>query len=412
MKSFGTNVQGFLKDVKGVDRIVKERTDKWEKASAVPNEENKFDYIRAVADEIHPLPMQCKITDIRDASKTAKTFRFAPLDGKKLPPFQSGQYANFRFQIGESNVTRPYSISSAPYEARTEDPFFEITVRRNRPYFAPDWMFENLKVGDTVECCLPFSAFYYEPLRDSKNLVALAGGSGIAPFHSLAKEIAYGKLKDSGVKLTILYGSVKSDDIILFNELDAIDKDCDNVKVVHILSDDPDWKGEKGFLNKEMIEKYTMEDDDQGRPCTYMFCGTYPMWTFCKKALEEMGVPERRFRCDVVNNPKDVTQIPGYPVGKETETYKVTVVRGIDETVIDALASEPVVVALEKAAIKVDTHCRNGECGFCRTQLLSGDIFVSPINDGRRAMDKELGWFHVCSAWPLSDLKIKIPIME
>ena len=43
--------------------------------------------------------------------------------------------------------------------------------------------------------------------------------------------------------------------------------------------------------------------------------------------------------------------------------------------------------------------------------LLGGDIFVSPIGDGRRAMDKELGWFHACSAYPLSDLKIKIPIM-
>ena len=30
---------------------------------------------------------------------------------------------------------------------------------------------------------------------------------------------------------------------------------------------------------------------------------------------------------------------------------------------------------------------------------------------GRREMDKQLGWFHPCSAWPLSDLKIKIPIL-
>ena len=56
----------------------------------------------------------------------------------------------------------------------------------------------------------------------------------------------------------------------------------------------------------------------------------------------------------------------------------------------------------------MDTHCRNGECGFCRSRLLSGDIFVSPIGDGRREMDKQLGRFHPCSAWPLSDLKIKI----
>ena len=84
---------------------------------------------------------------------------------------------------------------------------------------------------------------------------------------------------------------------------------------------------------------------------------------------------------------------------------------GVATDYIDARASESVAVALERSAIPVDTHCRNGECGFCRSQLLGGDIFVSPIGDGRRAMDKELGWFHACSAYPLSDLKIKIPIM-
>ena len=130
-----------------------------------------------------------------------------------------------------------------------------------------------------------------------------------------------------------------------------------------------------------------------------------------RKALEDMGVPQRRFRHDVVNNPADVSTLPGYPKGTEEKMFRITVVRGIHEDVIDARASESVAVALERSAIPVDTHCRNGECGFCRSQLLGGDIFVSPIGDGRRAMDKELGWFHACSAYPLSDLKIKIPIM-
>lgn len=113
----------------------------------------------------------------------------------------------------------------------------------------------------------------------------------------------------------------------------------------------------------------------------------------------------------MVNNPADISTLPGYPKGMEEKTFRITVVRGIHEDVIDARASESVAVALERSAIPVDTHCRNGECGFCRSQLLGGDIFVSPIGDGRRAMDKELGWFHACSAYPLSDLKIKILIM-
>ena len=328
-------VKSFLKDVGGAGRVTEARREKLKNASAVPDPK---DPIRDLADKLHPSEMQLRVTDIRDASPTAKTFRFEAVDGH-IPVFQCGQFVNFRLKIGESLLTRPYTISSAPYEARGEHPFFEITVRRNVPYLVPDYFFENVHVGDVLTGALPFGTFYWEPLRDTTELVALAGGSGITPFYAMAKEIAHGKMH--------------------------------------------------GFL----------------------FCGPLAMFRFVRKALEDMGVPQRRFRHDVVNNPADISTLPGYPKGTEEKTFRITVVRGIHEDVIDARASESVAVALERSAIPVDTHCRNGECGFCRSQLLGGDIFVSPIGDGRRAMDKELGWFHACSAYPLSDLKIKIPIM-
>ena len=59
-----------------------------------------------------------------------------------------------------------------------------------------------------------------------------------------------------GCRLTILYGSVKSDDIVLKDELDQICAECPDVKVVHVLSGDPDWPGEHGFITREIIEKY------------------------------------------------------------------------------------------------------------------------------------------------------------
>lgn len=48
--------------------------------------------------------------------------------------------------------------------------------------------------------------------------------------------------------------------------------------------------------------------------------------------------------------------------------------------------------------------------GFCRSQLIADDIFVCPDGDGRRMMDKEWGYFHPCSSYPLSNTIIKIPI--
>ncbi|MBQ6622894.1 MAG: iron-sulfur cluster-binding domain-containing protein [Mogibacterium sp.] len=391
-------IKGFLKDVGGASRVTKMREQLIASGSPVPD---PVDPIRALADALHPGKQQFTVTEIRDASPTSKTYRFSPVNGH-VPVFQCGQYANFYLTIGQSVLTRAYSISSAPYEARGEEPFFEITIRRNIPYLVPDWFLENVKVGSEITASLPFGQFYYEPLRDSGKIVGLAGGSGITPFVSMAKEIAHGTLD---VDLTVLYGSVSHDDIVCGEELAAAAAACpDRIHVVHIMSNDPEWEGEKGFVTREIIEKYAPED------ASFFFCGPPVMYFMIEKTMQEMGVPRKRFRHDAAAQP-GVKMIPGYPMELKDEVFQITVVRGIHEDVILARADEPVAVALERVGIPVDTHCRGGECGYCRSELLAGDIFVSPSNDGRRAMDKEFGWFHACSSYPMSDLKIKIPIL-
>ena len=392
-------VKGFLKDVGGASRVTKLRRQSIETASVIPHPE---DNIRAVADALHPDHMEFRVVSIREASPTSRIYRLESTDGH-IPVFQAGQYVNFRLNIGESELTRPYTISSAPCDARGEKGYIEVTIRRNRPYLVPDWFFEKVAVGSLLRGNMPFGSFYYEPLRDSKNLVALAGGSGITPFYSMAREIAYGKMKD--VKLTILYGSVHHSDIVLGRELARVERDCPDVKVVHVLSGDESWQGEKGFITKELIAKYMGEDP------TLLFCGPLAMFKLVEQAAKELGLSCRRFRHDVMSQPADPTQLPGYPAENKEKRWKIKVLRGIHEDLIEARGDEPVAVALERAATPVDTHCRGGECGYCRSQLLSGEIFVSPYGDGRRLMDKEMGWFHACSAYPVSDLTIRIPIL-
>ena len=392
-------IKGFLQDVGGADQVTSLRRETINNASEIPDPK---DHIREIADRVHPGPKTYIVREIRDASPSSKTYRLVPKDGIR-PVFMAGQYMVIHQRIGESVLTRAYSISSAPSEALSEDGFVEFTVRRNRPYLVPDHLEKNLHVGDEIVVDLPFSDFYYQPLRDSKNVVALAGGSGITPFVSMAKEIAAGKLD---ISLTILYGSVKHDDVVCFKELSDAEKKADGrIKVVHIMSDDPEWDGEKGFLSKEIIKKYSGGDP------TYFFCGPRPMYDLVSDILKDMKVPEKRLRYEAMQQPNDASSIPGFPSENIGKTCSIVVVRGISETTIEAKMDEPVAVSLERAGIPVDCHCRAGECGYCRAKLLSGDIFVSPFGDGRRREDKEMGWFHSCSAYPVNDLRIKLPIL-
>jgi ferredoxin len=88
--------------------------------------------------------------------------------------------------------------------------------------------------------------------------------------------------------------------------------------------------------------------------------------------------------------------------------------QGIHETVIDAEASESIAVALERASLPIHTRCRSGSCGVCRIKVLDGKYYVRPVNDGRRAEDKEFNYVHACSCYPLSDMtvRINIPVLD
>ena len=394
-------VKNFIKDVGGASRVTKKRLQAF--ASASPALES-VDPIGDVSRAWHPGPIELVVTKITPACKTAKTVRFERTDGGKLPFFYAGQYIVLDFKIGESLISRPYSISSAPFEARAEHPFVEITVRRSKgDGFICDYVNDELKIGDILTGTMGLGQFYYEPLRDAKHVVALAGGVGITPFASMAKEVVNGTLD---IDLTILYGSASSDDIVMKEELEALDGACGKLRIVHVLSgDEPGWTGEKGFLTAELIKKYSAEDT------TYFICGPQVMYQFLRGEVAKLEVPARRVRFEVFGQVKDIAVYEGYPRAMRDETFELTVVRGISEVKIPAKACESIVVALERAGIRIETGCRSGECGFCRTKVLSGDYFVCPEGDGRREADKDFNYVHACAAYPLSDMKIKIPIL-
>ncbi len=389
-------VNGFLKDVTGASRVIKARRTLIQNG----NPANIYrDPIREVALEVHPEPMQVHCTQVKDASTTAKTFRFEAADGK-LPPFQAGQYVSFELKIGNTVTTRPFSISSAPFEARQKDhPFFEVTVRRGREDgFVSNYFYDSVHKGDAFTVSLPFGQFFYEPLRDGRHILALAGGSGITSFVSMAKEIRHGTLD---ADLTILAGNVSSSDIILKDELDQLAGG--RVKVVHVISGEEDWQGEKGFLTSDLIRKYMREDS------SFFVCGPQVMYQFVRGELEKLNIAPKRIRMEVFGAPRDITKADGYPL-KEAQTFRLHVMRGIHEDVIEASSAESLAVAMERAGIKNKTRCRSGACGYCRCKLVSGEVFVPSDGDGRRWADKKFGYVHACSAYLLSDCTIKIII--
>ena len=353
--------------------------------------------VNKLAKELHPDYLKLRIAEIME-HKAAKTFVFESADDKKIPYFRAGQYLSLKLKIGSSYVTRPYSISSGP--RWTKDGKIAVTVKENKGGFAADWMLENFKIGDEVISSAPEGQFYYENLRDSKHVVALAGGSGITPFLSMAYALRDG---DEDFDMTLIYGSRTEDDILFRKELDDIAASCSKVKVVHVLSDEDKEGFEKGFITAELIKKYLTGDD------SIFICGPEAMYRFVDKEVAKLGLPRRLVRNELLGVTKKVWEQDGFPAEAKDRTVKLTVRVGEAECTIDAACNEPVLVAIERAGIKAPSRCRSGECGWCRSKLVSGEVFIPAENEFRRFEDKNFGYIHPCCTFVLTDAEIEVP---
>ena len=351
------------------------------------------------AKALHPDFLELTIDQIV-ARNAAKTFVLKSKDGKPLPYFRAGQYISLKLPLDDSLVTRSYSLCSSPKEALGGS--YAITVRANPGGFVADRLLSEKKVGDTVIASAPQGFFYYEDLRDAKKVIGLAGGSGITPFLSLARAICDG-IED--FELTLLYGSRTEEDILFRGELDEIARVCPKFKVIHVLSDEEKEGFEHGFVTAELIRKYAPE----GEEYSVFLCGPEAMYKFLKPEIQKLGLPERRFRRKLIDVTKTPRECEGYPRECRGKCFTLTVRQGPQEWSIPASAEEPVLVAIERAGIKAPSRCRAGECGWCRSRLLTGTVFIPQENEMRRWADVHYGYIHPCCSFPTGDLTLEIP---
>ncbi len=367
---------------------------------AAPALEITADYaINNNAKALHPDYQELIIDKVIDhAGAGAKTFLMRSKDGGPVAFFRAGQYLSLKLKIGDSSVSRPYSISSSPKDALNG--VVSVTVRSNPDGFAAGYMLDEFKEGDEVLSSGPQGNFYYEELRDPKHIVALAGGSGITPFLSMAQAIAEGT---EDFDLTILFGSRTKEQILFRNELDWIALKCNKVHVVHVLSDEEAEGFEHGFITADLIKKYAKE------PYSVFVCGPEAMYRFLQGELDKLGLPKKNIRCEMLGVTKKIADATGFPEAAKGKEFSITVKQGAEEYMIKAAAEEPILVAIERAGITAPSRCRSGECGWCRSKVLSGTYFAAPENENRRWADVKWDYIHPCATFPTSDMVIEVP---
>ena len=363
------------------------------------------DQAMALARALHPKRQYLKVASVIDMAEDTKSFVLVPNPEKgtaELAYFGAGKYLTVFETINGMPVTRAYSISSSPKDSLEGK--YVLTIKLVEGGLMSRYIFDTWTEGAEVEVSAPSGNFEYQPLRDAKKVICLAGGSGITPFVSMANAIADG---DEDFEMVLLYGSRNYDNILFREELDALAAKCDKVKVVHVLSDDKKCKVkgiEKGFITAELIKKYAPENEAY----SVFLCGPQQMYEFVDKELEKLNLEKKYIRHEMFVEFHNPASQPDYPAGVP-DTVRITVTIQDKTYIVKGNSADSVMQTLEKNGLAVPARCRSGECGFCHSHLLSGKVYVPKHLEYRRLADYDFNCIHPCCSFPLTDLEINVP---
>lgn len=354
-----------------------------------------------IANALHPKVQYLKVAKIVERDEFTKSFYLEanPDRGtESLAWFNAGQYLSIRLKIGNMNISRPYSLASSPREAL--EGHYMLTIRRVDDGIASQFMLDNWQVGTEVIASEPLGVFTYEPLRDAKTILCLSGGSGVTPFRSLAKAVADG---DEDANMILLYGSRSVEEALFNDEFEELDRTCPNFKYVNVLSDVPVEGKESGFITADLIRKYAPEGE-----YSIFICGPAAMYEFVDKEIATLGLRRKFIRHEMFGEYFNPAKEADYPADV-APAYRLTVRMAGKEYSLTAPANESLLRTMEKNGIAAPAHCRSGECGWCHSRLVSGEVYIPKSADGRREADLIYGYIHPCCAFPLSDVVIDVP---
>jgi predicted ferric reductase len=198
---------------------------------------------------------------------------FMSPQGRRLSP-RIGQFTYVR--LGRRGSPRPYTISA--YDEHTGA--MSITVKA---FGRTSTSMQSVQPGDALALDGPYGVFGQSALQTLRPVVMVAGGIGITAFRRLIRHLEWAQDR----RASLFYGSVTAEQICYKEELAQLQ----HVKVVHVMSGQPDWTGEKGFITTELMTRHVQDDLTE---CEVLICGPPVMIRKLEGELLSHGVPHEQ----------------------------------------------------------------------------------------------------------------------
>ena len=333
-----------------------------------------------------------QVTKVVAESSVIKSFYLEP-QGQPIPRFKPGQFLTVKIPIAGRDTIRTYTVSSAP-----ADNALRISVKRetSNDKAHADGVFssfihEHLGAGDTIQAKAPCGAFTFDAAVQ-RPAVLLAGGIGITPMVAMARHALIEGVRTRHHRpITIISSASTAQQRAFFAELNEIAaQSAGSIRNFSLLSqvDSTQQPGkdyhQSGRISAQFLQAALPLDDYE-----FYLCGPSTFMQSMYDMLRELGVSDARIfaeefgpaslKRDADHASDEFIAIPGASeaIIEFTEAQVEQAWSTGDGSLLDFA---------EAHGFSPDFGCRSGQCGACKTPLISGAVSYqtepsSPVSD-------------------------------
>jgi len=341
----------------------------------------------------HALRVKAVIDETDDARSIVLD---VPPDLREAFAYRPGQFCSFRIRVGDDEVARCYSMSSAP---ETDDDL-AVTVKRVPGGVVSNWLNDHVTPGDLLEVTRPAGTFCVRP--GDRPVIGFCGGSGVTPVISIAKSV----LTSTSRPVELLYANRDRRSIIFEAALQALqDAHSERFVVRHHIDADA------GLIDAAAITELVA-----GRVAADFFiCGPAPFMDLVETTLVDLGVgPDsiaiERFAAASPTE-RDLDSRAGSADDEDADAAKGERAGDVPEQIVLILkgkkhrlpyvAGDTVLETARRGNVSTPYSCEAGNCATCMAFLREGSVAMR-VNDALEPDEVDEGWVLTCQSLPMS----------
>ena len=226
--------------------------------------------------------MRARVSEKREVAKGTLLVEFDLL-GEEVD-FTPGQYFFVNLidppYDDERGARRHFSVVTSPNERGT----LGFCTRLRDSAFKRSLV--ELQVGAEADVEEPKGSFLL-PEDTSREYVFVAGGIGITVFRSMLRYI-----REEGLdhRVTLISSNRDRESTAFLDELQKLEKENANFRLILTMTQDPDWDGESRKIDAQVLRDYLGDELDKH---TFLVAGPPSMVEGMQHELAEAGVKEK-----------------------------------------------------------------------------------------------------------------------